>query len=178
MFTRRLASLITSGEKKGEKAQVKITNETLGFPKENPLLIDQDSFEYPQFGPKPEEIKNEKGEITGEKDLTEEQAQVGLDEFVVNAGSKVRALEIINDATRDAALYEGKSHIRLYDQKTEDVQSVVNVGLKKSREFTWKATERVTVKEFKNALDEMRGSLDSLTPEQIAERVKKLLGAA
>lgn len=179
MFTRRLGKFITSGEKKGQQAYVKVTNDELGFDKDNPLLVEQDKFEYPQFGPQPEvEVtRNEDGTIKAEveKPLTEDQAQEGVKEFVASCGSAVRALEIINDATRDAALYEGKSHIRLAD-KGQNVDDVVAVGLKKSREFSWKEIARVTVKEFKATMDDIATNLEALSAEEIAAKVKALLG--
>lgn len=182
-YTVKLPATYESGEKKGQPAFVVIANEKLGYPaderkdgkvvNETALRVPQGNWEYPQFGPEPEEIKNEKGEVTGYKPLTEEQARVALEEFIVNAGSAARAAEIVNDATRDAALYEGKSHIRLAEEG--EAEQVVKIGLSKSRDFTWKTTERVSVKEIKAGMESLREDFKNLTPEQIAARVAQML---
>lgn len=176
-YTRTLPAEIQSGENKGKTAYVQITNEKLGFPKDSPLKIEQARFKYPQFGPEltVEVVKDAEGKITSETEvaLTEDQARIGLEEFVANAGSAARALEIVNDATRDAALYDGKNYIRLAE--SGDADTVTNVGLSKSAEFTWKAAERVTVKELKAGMDSLRENFKNLTPEQIAAQVAQLL---
>lgn len=177
MRTESLPSVYVSGEDKGKTAFVKIANAKLGHPadsddKETALRIQQDKFRYPQFGPQAE--VDEKGD---EKPLSDSDARLGLEEFVVNAGSVQRALEIINDATRDAAVFEAKTHIRTAE--SGKVEDVVTAGLNKSANFTWKATERVSVKEFKSTMDELKARAAAgatLTDEEIAAVVRKNLG--
>lgn len=177
MFTGNLPAVYVSGDDKGKTAFVKIANKPLGFPadsddKETALRIEQSLFKFPQFGPKPD--VDEKGnEVT----LTEDQARLGIEEYINSAGGVVRALEIINDATRDAAVFDAKTHIRTAESGEKD--AVIAAGLAKSANFTWKATERVSVKEFKSVMDELKAKAASgqkLTDEEIAAVVRAQLG--
>jgi hypothetical protein len=176
MYTQSLPSLYVSGDDKGKTAIVKIANEKLGFPadkndKETALRIQQDRFKFPQFGAKPE--VDEKGD---EVALSDDAARLGIEEYITNTGSVQRALEILNDVTRDAAVFDAKTYIRT--TVSGEVNSVVEAGLNKSLNFTWKATERVSVKEFKSTIDELkaRALAGPISNDEIAEIVRKSLG--
>jgi len=167
MYFRTLPKEITSGENKGKQAFVQITNEKLGHPKDNPILVEQDRFEYPQFGPEP--TKDDKGK---EVDLTEEQAQAGIQEFIDNAGSALKALDVLNDVTKKAATTEGKNHIRL--QEAGSVDDAVAAGLKRSHDFSWKSVERASNKEVVSAVKDLKSRIDTLSPEEQLAELKKI----
>lgn len=166
----KLPAKITSGNKKGEQAFVTITNEELGFPKDQPIKIEQDKFEFPQFGPEP----TFDAEGTQTNVVTEDEARSGLDEFIADCGSAVSALEIINKNTRDAATYEGKTYIRTAEDG--EVDAVVNAGLGKSKNFSWKTVEKASKKEILDGVATLQANMATMSKEQIAEYMMSLLG--
>lgn len=175
MYFRSLPAKITSGENKDKQAFVQITNEKLGFPKTKPLQIEQDKFEYPQFGPEPTVTKDESGKETVTA-LTEEQGRAGIDEFIANAGGAVAALEVINTATKTAATNEGKLYIR--QQEAGDLNSIIETGLKRSHDFTWKGVEKVSNKEIVAGVKSLQANMAAMSAEEIAAEVRRILGQA
>lgn len=183
MFYRRLPKFYASGDKKDQQAEVTITNEKLGFPKDNPIKINQDDFEYPQFGKEPEV----KVTVTGEGDkrketreevpLTEDEAKAGMEEAATDAGGWTALLEIHNENTRDAAVKAGKNQIRTAE--SGKVEDVISAALKAVRSFTWKQAERVTASQIRQELAELKQeNIDEMDPEALKARIKKLLGQA
>lgn len=183
MYHRSLPKVYASGENKGKQALVTITNEKLGFPKTAPITINQDEFVFPQFGPEPEvkvtvtgEGENRK-EVREEVPLTEEQARAGINEAIEDAGGATAFLEIHNENTRDQAVKEAKAKIRTAESgKWEDV---VRSALELCRKFSWKQAERVTVAVLRQELSDLQTqNIDEMDPDELKNRIKKLLGQA
>lgn len=173
MYFANLPAKITSGEKKGQDAVVTITNNGKLVENQNvEFEIPQASFEYPQFGPDPRSTDAE-GKVT-ERELTDEEARAGIEEFIQNAGSAVRALEIINDATKTAAVNGGKNKVRVATTGTRE--AIIEMGLKTSREFTWAAVERVTTAKIRDTLDQIKSAgVDEIPADQLREMLKRLI---
>lgn len=177
MYVAKLPAKVVSGERKGQQAFATISNQALAGEtdgKKNPPIvfeIEQDRFEYPQFGP--EIPTNEKGEPT--RALTDDEAQTGIQEFVNACGSVQRALEVINEATEKAAVNTGKAHIRT--APSGSMEQIVEAGLAKSRNFSWVAEKKVKVADIKNAIDEIKTvGLENLSEAELRARLAALIG--
>lgn len=175
----KLPAKITSGNKKGEQAYVQISNSELGFVKgkddngkefDNTIKIEQDKFEFPQFGPEP--VLDGEGKQTNI--VTEDEARAGIDEFIADAGSAVAALEIINKTTRDAATFEGKTYIRTAEDG--ELDAIVSTGLNKSKNFSWKTVEKTSKKEILEGVAALQANMSTMSKEEIADYMAKLLG--
>lgn len=194
MFHRSLPATYASGDKKGQTANVQIANSSLGYPAdekgpdgtivEKALRIEQSKFVFPQFGPQPkmQDVLDKDGKVVGQEEapLTVEEAEQGIKEAIDDAGGPIPFLAIHNDNTRDEAVKEAKTYIRQYEGKPDtDVLGVIAAGLKKALTFTWKASERVTVQQFRSELKELQTqNIDEMDPEELKARIKALLGQA
>lgn len=183
MFYRSLPKLNVSGDNKGKQAVVQITNEKLGFPKENPILINQDEFTYPQFGPEPKVNVTYKGEgekrveVREEVPLTEDEAKAAIAEAAEDAGGWVALAEIHNENTAAQAVKESKAKIRTAE--SGDWKDVVRSALEACKKFTWKKAERITVQQLRAEVNELaKRDVDNMSEEEMRAAIKKLLGQA
>jgi hypothetical protein len=97
-----------------------------------------------------------------------------LEEFITDCGGSDRALEVVNDLTQKFATGAGKTSIRTATVGSEE--EIVEAGCKASREFSWKAEQKLSTKEKANAFDILLAEKDKLTPEQLLARVMELAG--
>ena len=170
MFKEKLAKNYESGEHKGEQAYVKITNEKLGFPKSNPITIEQDRFEFPQYG-----VQAEEGTV-----LTEDQSKEGIAEAAEQAGGYVQLLTYLNACVKVDAVDAGKGYIRTAESGPKnadgslDFESVIVAGLKRSSEWSLKTTEKISAKEVKSTVDSLLANIGGLTNDQIADAISRL----
>lgn len=192
MYHVKLASTIGAGENKGKPNLVEITSakvfevnesgDKVGIKFGNHSYVDAAKKEhigipghdwsYPQFGPEPG--KDDNGNYT---ELTEDQAQQAVDEMIKDAGGVVRFAENYNDATRTAALNTGKNYIRTKEGVT-DRDAVIAEGIRRSKEFTWAAAERVTNKSVKEAVSRLAEEVDEIDDiEELKRRLKMAVTA-
>lgn len=97
-----------------------------------------------------------------------------IEEFVTDCGGPERALEVLNDVTQKYATTAGKTAIRTATVGAEE--DIVEAGCKASREFSWKAEQKLSTKDKANAFDILLAEKDKLTPEQLLARVMELAG--
>ena len=191
MYRVKLPALIGAGDNKDKPSLIEITSAKmtvddgqggktgLKFGKasyvdaagKEHIGIPAQDWEYPQFGPEP--TKNDKGVY---QPLSEDQAKEAVDEMIKDAGGIVAFAENYNDATKKAALNDGKNYIRT--KEDGDPDSIVLEGLRRSREFTWAASERVTNKSVREGAEKLVEEIDSLSPDEAKKRLLQLLGRA
>lgn len=96
------------------------------------------------------------------------------DEFVADAGSPEKALEIINDITRNASTAAGKNVIRL--ATTGEEEDIIEAGLRASRTYSWKEEATLTVKDKASKLDELTSLAQQgkITGEELMARMLEL----
>lgn len=97
-----------------------------------------------------------------------------LEEFVQDAGSNERALELVNAFKRDDAVTAGKNYIRTATKGT--VEEVVKAGLAVTKSHSFAKSSELSAKESKDALSALRAEIGNLTESEIADRMRKLLG--
>lgn len=178
MFLLSLPAKILSGDKKGQDSFVDVKSAKMTGPDGKPIQyqIPAQEFQYPQFGPKPIiESKTEGDKVTEtEIPLTDEQAQEGIDEAIVDAGGKVKFLDNYNSATRTAALNGGKGLIRT--KETGSIADIIAAGLTFAREFSWAKADKLTNKEVREQVEALENQLDSLSGEELKARLRAILG--
>lgn len=186
MYLRSLPSVIGAGDNKGKPNLIEITSAKMKDAQGNSVKfgdatyvdakqvehtgIPAESFRYVQFGDEP--VKNEKGEYL---ELTEEQADKVIQEFIKDSGGAVRAAENIQDATKAASLKAGKDYIRL--REDGEPSKIVAAGLEKCSSFSWAQAERVTNKSVRENAEKLAEDVDDLlaTEEGRAELKKRML---
>lgn len=131
--------------------------------------IPGESCQFPQFGPEP--TKDDKGVYA---ELTEDQAQQGIQEFIKDSGGAVRALENINDATAKAAVKKGEVYIRTAEDG--EPAKIVQHGLQLMHDFSWAQAERISNKSVREGVDALVEEVDNLSADEIKARLKTLLG--
>lgn len=175
-YLEKLPAKYESGDHKGEQAFVKITNDKVGRPKTNPIMIEQNRFEFPQYGPKPE--YDDKGNQTNV--ITEDQAREAFNELAEQAGGWVRLLNYNNASIKSDAVDAGKLYIRTAeslpkaDTPEQALEMLIIGGLKRTSEWSLKTTEKVTAKEMKDTVTNLLANLSNLSNDQIAEAIKAL----
>jgi Arc/MetJ-type ribon-helix-helix transcriptional regulator len=189
MFLVTLVSKILAGPNKDKPNLIEITSTKLtvddGNGKQVPLRFGDESYvdstnkehvgipaeqwAYPQFGPEPS--KNDKGEYLS---LSDEQAQQALDEMMKDAGGIVPFVENYNDATRKAALDSGKIYIRT--KEDGNPSDIIREGIRRAKEFTWAAASRVTNKSVREGAENLLADIEKLSKDEMAARLKALLG--
>lgn len=97
-----------------------------------------------------------------------------LEEFVQDAGSADRALELVNAFKRDDAVTAGKNYIRTATKGT--TEEVVKAGLAVTKSHSFAKSTELSAKESKDALSALRAEIGNLSEAEIADRMRKLLG--
>lgn len=97
-----------------------------------------------------------------------------LEEFVQEAGSNDRALEIINDLKRDVAASAGKNYIRTATKGTID--EIIAAGLSVTKTHSFSKSETLTGKEAKEGLLALKAEINNLSPAEIEAKLRQLLG--
>lgn len=136
---------------KDEPNVIEITNRKLGVTEENKdgtkFEIPAEKFEYTQYD--------------------------SLEEFIQDAGSPDRALELVNSLKRDDAVSAGKNYIRTATKGT--VEEVINAGLSVTKSHSFAKTNELSAKESKEALQAIKADMDKLSDAELADRMRKLL---
>lgn len=98
-------------------------------------------------------------------------------EFYEFCGGEDKALVIINGFIRDDSLKAGKDKIRLSETGSED--DIKAAGLAETRNFNYLITSTISAAEAKQKFSDLRmlAQDSTLTPEQLAEKVRAMFGA-
>lgn len=97
------------------------------------------------------------------------------EEFVQDAGSAERALDLINEMKKDTAVTAGKNYIRNATKGTNE--EIIAAGLAVTKSHSFAKSSEFTAKEAKDTLLSIKGDLGNLTDAQIADMIRKVVAA-
>lgn len=97
-----------------------------------------------------------------------------LSEFVADCGGEEKALEMVNDFKRGAALDDAKVAIRT--TTNVDIDSVVASAIKAALDHTFSGANKISGREAKEIVNDLRATAANLTDAELAAQVRKLMG--